>query len=290
MSRLLYKRYLRQEPLSYPDIRPHIHIYQIPLLAHGMQPLLVHLADRVQGAVMAFGGRYDEKIGKGAYGLSTSAIDKVAEDAVLDELDRLKEKLNVLSEEAGFIDRGGDMTLVLDPVDGTHNAERGLPIYSTSMAIGKDSMESTTFALVRDLVSGKTYHATKGKGAFMDGLRLHVRTFSEDDTLFTVYLGINAHENAYKVASRGRRVRSLGAASLDMCIVASGAADLYYMNTKAKHAELRVVDIAASALILREAGGEVVDLNRSKLDMPYHTKAISNLIAYGDPRVMELIP
>ncbi len=239
---------------------------------------------------MAYGGRFDEKVGTGAYGMSTSAIDRLAERTVLDELDRLGEKLNVLSEEAGFVDRGGDLTLVLDPVDGTHNAERGVPFYSTSMAVGKGSMAGTTHALVRDLVAGRTYHASKGGGAFIDGMRLRFREFSENDTLFCVYMGKNADEKAWSVAKAARRVRILGAASLDMCLVASGAADMYYMNSTAKRAELRVVDIAASALILREAGGEVVDLDRRTLDMPFDTKTTSNLIAYGDARVLELIP
>ena len=255
-----------------------------------MKALLHRLAEEVQSAVVAFRGSFGEKVGVGAYGLSTSAIDKVAEQAVLAELDRLGEPLNVLSEEAGFIDRGGDSTLVLDPVDGTHNAERGLPIYSTSMAVGKDSMEGTTHALVMDLVSGKTYYASKGEGAFEDGNRLRVRQFNSGDTLFTVYLGVNAHEKAYKIARMARRVRNLGAASLDMCIVASGAADMYYMNSVARRAELRVVDIAASALILREAGGDVVDMNRRRLDLPFDVKGTSNLIAYGDPKILEMLP
>ena len=270
-------------------VRSRIRLYSADPLACRMKNLLMRLADRVQDAVAAFEGNYDAKVGTGAYGLPTSAIDRAAEIAVLAEMEKRKERLNVLSEEAGFIDRGGDLTLVLDPVDGTHNAERGVPFYSTSMAIGKGSMMGATHGLVRDLVSGREYYASRGEGAFLDGKRIHVRKLDEHDTLFTVYIGMNAHESAYRVASRGRRARSLGAASLDMCMVASGAADLYYMNSSAKRAELRVVDVAASALILREAGGEVVDLNRRQLDMPFDTETTSNLIAYGDAKVLELI-
>ena len=270
-------------------VRSRIRLYSADPLACRMKNLLMRLADRVQDAVAAFEGNYDAKVGTGAYGLPTSAIDRAAEIAVLAEMEKRKERLNVLSEEAGFIDRGGDLTLVLDPVDGTHNAERGVPFYSTSMAIGKGSMMGATHGLVRDLVSGREYYASRGEGAFLDGKRIHVRKLDEHDTLFTVYIGMNAHESAYRVASRGRRARSLGAASLDMCMVASGAADLYYMNSSAKRAELRVVDVAASALILREAGGEVVDLDRRQLDMPFDTETTSNLIAYGDARVLELI-
>jgi len=255
-----------------------------------VKEILERLADTVQRAVRDFRGDFGKKMGTGAYGVSTSAIDEVAERAVLEELEDVGENLNVLSEEKGLIDRGGELTLVLDPIDGTHNAERGLPVYSTSLAVGRDSMEGAMYGLVRDLVSGKTYYASKGGGAYLDGRRINVRKFDPKDTLFTIYIGENAHEDAYKLARKVRRVRNLGAASLDMCIVASGAADLYYLNSTVKYAELRVVDIAASALILREAGGEVVDLNRKRLDLPYDARQRSNLIAYGDAKALELVP
>jgi fructose-1,6-bisphosphatase/inositol monophosphatase family enzyme len=275
--------------LEQKDIVLEESLYLISFSASTVKVLLSHLADKVQDAVMAYGGRFDEKVGTGAYGLPTSAIDRAAESAVLAELEKRGERLNVLSEEAGFIDRGGDLTLVLDPVDGTHNAERGVPFYSTSMAIGRGSMTGVTHALVRNLVSGSDFYASKGEGAFLDDKRIQVRKLDERDMLFSVYIGKNAHESGNRVASKGRRARSLGAASLEICMVASGALDLYYMNSSAKNAELRVVDIAAGALILREAGGEVVDLDRKRLDMPFDTKTTSNLIAYGDPRVLELI-
>lgn len=268
----------------------HIRLYSTAVLIRPVKDILLRLADRAQDAVKGYKGNYGERVGMGAYGAPTSAIDAVAERAILDELDRIDERLNVLSEEAGFIDRGGDKTLVIDPVDGTHNAARGLPAYSTSLAIGVNSMDDTQFGLVRDLVSGKDYFATKGGGAFLDDAPLQVRAFNPKDTLFTVYLGSNADERALELTRKVRRIRSLGAASLDMCLVASGAADVYYMNSTAVTAELRVVDIAASALILREAGGEVLTMDRKRLNMPYDSKTRSNLIAYGDPRALELIP
>ncbi len=254
-----------------------------------MKELLIRLADKVQLAVTGFKGDHGKKVKNGAYGVPTSAIDLVAERAIIDELESSKVDINVLSEEVGFIDNGSDLTLVVDPIDGTHNLERGLPIYSTSLAIGRKSMEDTMYGVVRNLVSGATYYASKGNGAYLGKNRLRVRRYDPEDTLFTVYLSKNAHRNAHAVASRARRVRNLGAASLDMCLVACGAADVYYMNSTAKLAELRVVDIAASALILREAGGEVVDLGMERLDMPFDAKMRSNLIAYGDPKVLELV-
>jgi NAD+ kinase len=75
-------------------------------------------------------------IGMGADGTSTSQIDKVAENTVLDYIQRNGIPLNVLSEEIGFVDNGAEDTLVLDPVDGTSNAVAGVPLFTISMAIG----------------------------------------------------------------------------------------------------------------------------------------------------------
>ena len=67
------------------------------------------------------------KVGLGYSGAPTSRLDRVAEDAILRQLEYDGADLNVLSEEAGFVDRGGSRTLIVDPVDGTYNAVRGIP-------------------------------------------------------------------------------------------------------------------------------------------------------------------
>jgi fructose-1,6-bisphosphatase/inositol monophosphatase family enzyme len=94
---------------------------------------------------------------------------------------------------------------------------------------------------------------------------------------------------AHEIARSARRVRSLGSAALDLCGVAYGGFDVYYMNTAAE-ARLRVVDVAAGVLLVREAGGAVVDENRQDLDMPFALDARANLVAVGDRRALEVIP
>src|SRR5207249_1597868 len=104
-----------------------------------------------------------------------------------------------------------------------------------------------------------------------------------------VYLGSNAHPDAARVAGLARRVRNLGAASLDLCLVARGAADLYYMHSAVANTKLRAVDIAAGTLIVREAGGFVLDLGGRDLDLPLEAKARTDLVAVGDRRAWEAI-
>jgi fructose-1,6-bisphosphatase/inositol monophosphatase family enzyme len=254
-----------------------------------VKELLLELAEAVQHAVAEIAEDPGEVLGRGADGAPSTRIDRVAEAAVFRVLDYEDAHLNVLSEEAGFVDRGGDSILVLDPIDGTHNAIRGVPAYSVSMALGRSRLADVQEGLVRDLVSGATYYAAKGQGAKLNGRAIRIHPWNPKDILFTVYLGTNAHPDAARVASLARRVRNLGAASLDLCLVARGAADLYYMRSAVEEAKLRVVDIAAGTLIVREAGGHVVDLDGHDLDLPLESTARTDLVAFGDPRAREAI-
>ncbi len=264
-----------------------------------MKALLEGIADAVQRALGEQKGDLAEVVGKGADGAPTRRIDAVAELAAFGYLDySLPDGYTVLSEEAGRVDRGGVWTIVLDPVDGTHNAIRGIPAFSVSVALCRkappgqvESLVEVRAGLVKDLVSGITYYAEAGKGATRDGRPVRVRTpFSPRDTVFDVYLGQRARAKASEVANLGRRVRNLGAASLDLCLVACGAADLYYMNSAEAGHELRAVDIAAGVLIVREAGGGVVDLDGKPLDMPLDVGPRTNLMAFGDPQILEMLP
>lgn len=233
--------------------------------------------------------RMGEEVSMGAGGAPTCRVDKMAEDIILETLDDLGVEWNVLSEEVGFVDRGGDKTLVVDPIDGTNNAVLGIPFYSVSLALGSDSMLGVEAGLVRNLITGEAYYAEKGKGAFRDGKRLQVKPWAPWDSTFSVYLGMYAHESSLRVAKAPTKTRSLGCASLEMCMVAEGKLDAYYMHCEIREKSIRIVDIAASALILREAGGELVDLDGRDLDMPFSLSARSNFLAVGDPSLKAVI-
>jgi len=262
-----------------------------------VKAILQGLADAVQAAVRAYAGDPGEVTGMGADGTPTQRIDLVAEQTAFQFLKSRDLPYTVVSEEAGRVEGPGEWTLVLDPVDGTHNAVRGLPAYSVSVAAcptapsgAVERLAAMEAGLVRDLVTGHTYYAERGKGATLDGRRIRARRpLARDDTVFDVYLGTNAHPDAVRVASRGRRVRNLGAASLDLCLVATGAADMYYMHSAVQESKLRAVDIAAGTLIVREAGGHVLDLDGNELDLPLRADARTDLVAVGDRKVLEVI-
>lgn len=252
--------------------------------------LLEEAAEAVNRAVRAVDPtEWAQHVSTGPDGTPTTLIDRAADEAVREVLEASGQDLNYVSEESEVEERGGEWTIVVDPVDGTHNAVAGVPAYSVSLAICKDDLLGAQWGLVMDLVNGWTYRAERGKGAALDGRRIRVSPYDPRRSLFSLYLGQRAGGKAFELARQCRRVRNLGAASLDMCLVATGSADLYYMQTTARQLELRVTDIAASALIVREAGGEVYDMTGSPLNMALDPRERSNLFALGDPRLLEMV-
>jgi fructose-1,6-bisphosphatase/inositol monophosphatase family enzyme len=234
-------------------------------------------------------GNLGKDIGMGADGTPTKLVDEVAENECLRILKEESDPLNILSEECGFVDNNAEYTLVIDPVDGTYNAIRGIPFYSISLAVGKSSLSDVEYGLVRNLVSGDTFWAEKGKGAYLNEKEIKAISFDEKDTMFSLYVGKRATPRTYKVARIPRRARGLGCASLEMCLVALGAFDVYFLNYEPSKYSMRVVDIAASTLILREAGGEVFNDTNNILDMNFDLAARSNIIAVGDMRALEYL-
>lgn len=254
--------------------------------------ILSSIADAVEEAIAKIPSLRDrgEDLGMGADGTSTSQIDKIAENTVLDYINRHGIDLNVLSEEIGFVDNGAKETLVLDPIDGTSNAIAGVPMFTISMAVGNKSLADIHTAYLRNLVTADEYRAVRGEGAFKNGVRMHAREESDMCDLFLmIYLGNGAHRDSFALAKRCKSSRAYGCASLEMALVAEGEADGFIMHAEKYSRAIRVVDIAASVLLLREAGGEVYDLDGKVLDMPFDLDTRANFIACGDRRVYDFV-
>lgn len=256
-----------------------------------MKDLLENIAEEVRGKVNSLPKDFDwsKELCMGADGTPTLSIDKVAEDVIVEYITENEIPLNILSEEAGYIDNHAEKTLVIDPIDGTYNSVMGIPFYSVSMAIGTKSMADVEAGLVQNVVTGDRFYAETGKGAFQNGCRLKVRRYVQKQSTLFVYMGRHSKMDCYNMTKKANRSRSMGCASLEMCMVAKGSADGYYFNADRYDKSIRVIDIAASALILREAGGEIVDLSGNRLDMPFDLKVRSNFLAYGDEALKEVL-
>jgi fructose-1,6-bisphosphatase/inositol monophosphatase family enzyme len=225
-------------------------------------------------------------IGIGADGTPTSYIDKVAEDAALNVLEKSAIKVNLLSEERGFVDFGGKYVFVLDPVDGTRNAYRGIPFYSVSLAIGTSKISDIEYGIVKNIPSGDIFMAERHHGAFLNNTSIRVCEMPSVEMLSSISLGKNHTSKAGLLSKKGN-VRSLGSASLEMCMVAMSALDYYFVGKKI----LRVVDIAASTLIVREAGGFVKTINGDDLDMEFNLIERTSVIAACSEKVIsDLLP
>lgn len=222
-------------------------------------------------------------VAMGADGSPTEELDRVAEGQLLSVLEAEGVDWDVVSEEIGHVKRGGDRTLVVDPIDGSHNALRGLPFATVSLALGRENLRGIEVGVVHDLYTGTTFWATRGGGAFCDGRPIHVRTWEARSELFFVNLGRHSTKRALALAERGRRIRSLGCASLEMAMVARGAADAYFFENDTPNRNLRVTDIAAAYRIVLEAGGGVGDASYASLDaFPLELGRHTSVCAWGD--------
>lgn len=218
--------------------------------------------------------KFGNNVNLGADGTITKYVDKIAEDAAIHFLEKSKLKVNVLSEEVGLLDKGAKYTFVLDPIDGTRNAYRGIPFYSVSLAIGKSKMSDVEYGIVKNIPTGDVFTAEKRHGAFFNGNRIGTPEIPDKEPLSSLALGKNYDKVTISLA-RKDKVRSLGSASLEMCMVALGALDSYVVGKE----YIRVVDIAASSLILREAGGIVTNISGEELDMPFTLDERSSVVA-----------
>ncbi|MEF8878784.1 MAG: inositol monophosphatase family protein [Candidatus Thermoplasmatota archaeon] len=224
---------------------------------------------------------FKNNVGIGADGTPTKMVDKLAEDAAIDVIDKSDTDVNLLSEEAGFLDNRAEYTFVLDPIDGTRNAARGIPFYSVSLGVGKETLSDVEYGIIKNIPTGDIFIAERGYGAFLNNKNIGVPEVPEKTILSSLSLGVNHDEKTIRLAEKNK-VRSLGSASLEMCMVATGALDFYMVG----HDYLRVTDIAASTLIVREAGGVVTDSLGKKLDINLSLDERTSIVAAGN---MELV-
>ncbi len=172
--------------------------------------------------------------------------DLAADDAAVAVLDAAG--LGVLSEESGLRRTERSVVVVLDPVDGSTNASRGLPWYATSLCAVDE--EGARAALVVDQASGRRFEATRGGGARADGQALVPSTCQMME-------GAIVGLSGYPPRSLGwQQFRALGALALDLCAVAGGQLDAYVDCSPSAHGAW---DYLGGMLICEEAGALVVD-------------------------------
>lgn len=198
---------------------------------------------------------------KGPTDLVTEA-DHLSEALILNRIRERYPDHDILSEESGLQARSGGYRWIVDPLDGTTNFAHGLPLFSVSIALEVDGELAT--GAIYDPVADELFSAARGQGARLNGEPLRVSTVERlrDALLVTGFpydLWRDPAENNLgyfaAFAQKTQGVRRLGSAALDLAYVAAGRFDGYW------ELKINAWDIAAGALLVQEAGGQLSGLD-----------------------------
>jgi myo-inositol-1(or 4)-monophosphatase len=204
------------------------------------------------------------KVEQKAHNDFVSDADRAAEKAVIDCIHKHYPDHAILAEESGA-SGDSDIVWIIDPLDGTTNYLHGFPVFAVSIGVQeKGRMEH---AVVYDPLRQELFTASRGDGAQLDGRKIRVSgqkdlsraligtgfPFRDADMEITPYMNMLS-----KTIKHTSGVRRPGAAALDMVYVAAGRLDAYFETG------LHAWDLAAGALIVREAGGIVSGIDGSE--------------------------
>jgi myo-inositol-1(or 4)-monophosphatase len=193
-------------------------------------------------------------VGAGEGGDDTTAVDDAAERVVVSSLDSAGVDFALVSEELGHRAAAADgaVTVVLDPIDGSINAKRGIPFFSLSIAVAEGpTMADVAFGYVHDFGSGEEWTASRGAGAMLDGAPLDATMPKETIELLSLE-ATKTHlvaKHAPALVDVAERLRVMGSLALSLCHLAAGRVDAVASLRPA-----RSVDIAAAQLLLAERG------------------------------------
>jgi len=221
----------------------------------------------------------------GAGGDDTTAIDAEAERVVVERLDAAGVDFTLVSEELGVRAArgdGGDVFVVLDPIDGSVNAKRGVPFFALSIAIAEGPvMGDVVFGYVHDFGSGEEWTATREEGALLNGGPLGPVYPKEQIELLSLEATrtdlVALH--VPPLVPLARRLRIMGSLALSLCHFAAGRVDAVCSLKPA-----RSVDIAAAQLVVRERG-LAIDLPHAQPfeQAPLDLEARSLVVAAATP-------
>jgi myo-inositol-1(or 4)-monophosphatase len=173
--------------------------------------------------------------------------------AQLEALHRDGQEFTLVSEELGERTFGsGSMRVVVDPIDGSLNAKRGLRHFALSIAVAEGpTMGDVVFGYVHDFGSGEEWTATRGDGAWLDGQRLGEVRPKEPVELLAMEgtLAASVADHAVGLVGYARRFRIMGSLALSLCQLAAGRVDAVCSLR-----DSRSVDTAAAQLLVREVG------------------------------------
>ncbi len=190
-----------------------------------------------------------------------SEVDTAAETAIINEIKKAFPQHSILAEESGEILGEVDNQWIIDPLDGTTNYLHGFPQYAISIALYENKV--ATHAVVYDPFKEELFYASKGEGAYLNDERIRVTKSSGlENTLigtgfpFRQPQHLDCYLGTFKaIHPQVSGIRRAGSAALDLAYVAAGRLDGFW------EIGLSSWDMAAGALLVKEAGGFVGDFS-----------------------------
>jgi len=203
-------------------------------------------------------------LGRGASGDITFPVDKLAEDIIIDEIEKEGFNTTIITEERGIkIVEGSNLIFIIDPIDGSRNAVSGIPFFSTSIAFADGgNIKNLKTGYIINLINSDEFWAIREEGAFLNGER--IKTKSEEKPLIISFEVSNPDligEDILPLFKMATRVRCFGSTALDLAYLSMGAVSLFITPTPS-----RIFDFSAGILIAKEAGAVVTNISGNPIE------------------------
>jgi myo-inositol-1(or 4)-monophosphatase len=214
-------------------------------------------------------------------------VDKGSEKMLIDKLSPLIPEAGFIAEEGTSVKKGLKYNWIIDPLDGTTNFLHNVRPYAISIGLVED--DEVIAGVVQEVGGNETFTAWKNGGAWLNGKRIHVSdTPKLSGSLAATGFPYNLFDRlapymkllSYLVKNT-HGVRRLGSASIDLAYVACGRFDLFFEY------DLKIWDIAAGMLLVREAGGKFSDFSGNMTGLSGDETLASNALIYYE--ILEII-
>lgn len=210
-----------------------------------------------------------------------TAADRASEALIRERIKQQFPLHDVLGEEQGLTDQGGDYRWYVDPLDGTTNFAHGYPVFCVSMAVEERATKSRVAAVIYDPTRDELFTAEREKGAQLNGKPIHVSKAAQlkECLVATGFPSHKRHKNPnihfyHQITLRTHGVRRAGSAALDLCCVACGRFDGFW------EFNLNPWDTAAGVLIVEEAGGRVTRFDGAPFQIDSRETLASNGVVH----------
>ncbi|HYI14121.1 MAG TPA: inositol monophosphatase family protein [Thermomicrobiales bacterium] len=276
---------------------------------------LVDCGKRVREAVVrAEYHRLAEVVGLGADGADTTHIDQLAEESALACIEAIEPRMNILSEEIGFLDRGSALTAIVDPIDATNNAVAvpnfvpqpgaslanlaetplreghvfGFPYYAFSVGVIEDGR--LVAGCVMNLPTGEVFTAARGHGVRLDGVPVRARpvtTLAEARVALIRPETDAAWRTLRRISVEARRIRVTGCSALDLALIACGTLEALINPNRISPRGFgeKIVDYAGALALLNETGSVLSGFDGVPVPVDFDLTRRTPLVAAATPEL-----